>query len=47
VAGVIAVATDLVIPEAPDSARFGLDQGEAVADFIEKYFHLESGGETK
>lgn len=46
-AGVIAVATDLVIPESPDSVWFGLDQGEAVADFIEKYFHLESGGETK
>jgi molybdopterin-guanine dinucleotide biosynthesis adapter protein len=44
VEGVIAVATDLVIPEAPDSARFGLDQGEEIAGFVEKYFHLESEG---
>ena len=44
VEGVIAVATDLVIPEAPDCARFRLDQGLELADFIEKYLRLECVG---
>lgn len=40
VSGVIAVATDLVIPEAPNCALFGLDQGREIGDFIERYLGL-------
>jgi len=40
VQGVIAVASDLVIAEAPDCALFRLDQGQEIADFIERYLGL-------
>ncbi|MBU0663500.1 MAG: molybdopterin-guanine dinucleotide biosynthesis protein B [Proteobacteria bacterium] len=41
VQGVIAVATDLVLPDEPGCALFRLDQGLEIADFIEKYFRLD------
>ncbi len=40
VEGVIAMATDLVVPDVPGCVRFQLDQGLEIADFIEKYFRL-------
>jgi molybdopterin-guanine dinucleotide biosynthesis adapter protein len=40
VQGVIAMATDLVVPDVPGCARFRLDQGLELADFIERYFYL-------
>lgn len=44
VQGVVAVAVD---PGAPDDSglpRFGLDQGQEIADFIEQYFKLRRSG---
>lgn len=43
VEGVIAVATDLVLPDNPGCTLFRLDQGQEIAVFIEKYFRLDSG----
>ena len=41
VQGVIALATDLVVPDVPGCVRFGLDQGREIADFIEHSLGLE------
>lgn len=41
VSGVIAVATDLVLPDAPGCVRFRLDQGLEIANFIEKFLRLD------
>lgn len=44
VTGVIAVASDLAIPEAPGCARFRLDQGRELAEFIEYFLDLADSG---
>jgi len=41
VQGVIAVATDLLLPGDPGCALFRLDKDFEIADFIEKYFCLD------
>ncbi|MBW6520859.1 MAG: molybdopterin-guanine dinucleotide biosynthesis protein B [Desulfoarculaceae bacterium] len=43
VQGVIAVATDLVLPDDPGCVLFRLDQGREIAEFIEKHLGLSSG----
>jgi molybdopterin-guanine dinucleotide biosynthesis protein len=43
VQGVIAVATDLALPDNPGCTLFRLDQSQEIAVFIEKYFRLDSG----
>ena len=43
VEGVIAVATDLALPDDPGCTLFRLDQGLEIAVFIEKYFRLDGG----
>ncbi len=43
VQGVIGLATDLDLPDDPGCPLFRLDQGLAIADFIEEYLELSSG----